>query len=157
MKQIMTAGYGNLAPDDFVKLLKDAGITLVVDVRRENTKGRLRAYDAGLGNGMEALMNAAGIAYHDHPSLAKKESDTLDEYKAWLDTRDGGLTSSGLYATIEVLWPDEVVCLVCAEGNPFETDGVTPRCHRAHLLKSLLYDFDGEREGKHLLPTERTQ
>lgn len=156
MKTLYSAGYGSRSPDQFVKLLKDAGITLVVDVRRENSKGRLRAYDAGLGNGMEALVNAAGIDYHDHPSLANV-FDTLDEYKAWLATRDGGLTSSGLYATIEVLWPDEVVCLVCAEGKPFEPDGTTPRCHRVHLLKSLLYDFDGEREGKHLLPTERTQ
>lgn len=138
---IFSCGYGNRAPDEFLKLLKDAGITLVIDVRREGSKSWCGAYRWGCGNGfggMANLLGAGGIKYSTHPELANQHS-TLAAYQAWLDTWDGGLASSGLYALIEVLWQDEVVCLVCAEKYPYK-DGEA-MCHRVLLADELLSDF----------------
>jgi uncharacterized protein (DUF488 family) len=136
MSTLYTVGYGNRKPGEFLRLLKDAGITLVIDIRRSGSKSWCGKYHQG--ESMEAWLHENGLKYSDHPELANSFS-TLAAYQAWLETKDGGLTSSSLYAIIEVLWQDEVVCLVCAEKYPYR-DG-KPMCHRVLLANELLEDF----------------
>lgn len=146
MKQIMTAGYGNLASEEFVALLKEAGVTLVVDIRRKGCKswnGRYRQ-----GPGMKGLLGLRGIEYIDRSDLGN-EYKTLPEYADWL---------AGIYGKQQIEWMAPLVaaaeglghiCLICSEGKPFEADG-TPRCHRVLVGNALVKELGEEWSVKHL-------
>lgn len=135
IKTVFSVGYGNRTPDEFVKLLKDAGITAVMDVRRENSRGRLRCYDAGTDRGMAKLVSTAGIKYYEESDYGNRE-DSVKAYKEWLGSGDRPdmvwCTVWGLKQTVGVF------CVVCACGDPFEKNGITPRCHRYYVAEALL-------------------
>jgi len=138
VKIVYSAGYGNLAPDDFLAKLKAAGITWVIDIRRPQTRSWCSKY-AWYIPGMYNTLNDAGIGYSPLATLAN-HNETLEHYKKWLycTDQDGGyghLISASRW--IEDDFNDHYVCLLCAEGNPFEADGITPRCHRVYVADAL--------------------
>lgn len=66
IRLLFTAGYGNSSPEDFLARLKDAGVEVVLDVRRKGSGARLFAYRPG--KPIDALLRSAGIHYRGgHP------------------------------------------------------------------------------------------
>lgn len=145
MKRLFDIGYGNDSPPEFLRRLKAAGISVVIDVRREGSSSWCRAYAMPQ---IEQWMDEEGITYSEHSELANA-FESLPEYTEWLNTRDGGYIASCTSALIEVLWSAENVCLLCAE-NPGITDKGFPRCHRVILADALLEDLGDEWIGEHL-------
>lgn len=148
MKILYDAGYGNMAPDQFVGLLKDADVTVVMDVRRSDSKGRLRCYDPGIGGGMQKLMENAGFQYLGE-SFFSNRWDTLQEYQTWLSTEKMKL-GIGCWARAIKTATEAVCCLICACGKPFEADGTTPRCHRVLVAEASLAELGDGWSVKHL-------
>lgn len=139
MKQIMTAGYGNLVPEEFVAMLKEAGVTIVRDIRRKGSKSWNGRYNQGGACGMNMLMHENDIEYQAWPKLGNNY-DTLEAYGHWLE-RARRWEIEQLAAGIEsALGPDRL-CLICSEGKPFEADGVTPRCHRVYVAEALVAEL----------------
>jgi uncharacterized protein (DUF488 family) len=136
-KVIYTAGYGNNSPEVFLGRLKAAGITLVIDVRRRYSKAWCSSYHSG-NNMRNYLMLDGGIAYVHWPWIANNHS-SLSKFKRWLYAQGIG-EAEGLSENIEnaVENNGRVCCLLCAEGDPYEKDGATVRCHRVHVAEALV-------------------
>lgn len=136
---IYTAGYGNLAPADFVKKLKDAGVKLVIDVRERPGawSPRYRAGDSGMCDLLvDDMPLEDGIVYLWSPELGKPKDMPLADYvKEVL-----GCMTGEKHLWLCGWWTKRSgrTCLLCAEGNPFEKDGVTPRCHRVYVSEALV-------------------
>ena len=135
---LYTAGYGNDAPEKFLARLKAAGVTVVLDVRREGSKSWCGAYRWGCGNGfggMEQLLRVAKIRYYAWQVFGNHFSE-LSMYRHWLSEH---IFFEVTKMSREIAQNDsEIPCLLCAEGNPFEKDGVTPRCHRVYVADALV-------------------
>ncbi len=138
-KVLCDIGYGNDPPEVFLERLKAAGITVVMDVRRNNSKGRLRCYDPGVGSGMEKWLEAEGFQYLDE-SFFSNRCDTLEAYHIWLETPTMK-KGVAVWARSIKLSSEAIICVLCACGDPFEKDGVTARCHRLPLLKALVAEL----------------
>ena len=144
-KTIYDAGYGNRSAADFVKLLKDAGITVVLDVRRKGSRSWNGKYNQGVN--MEVLLANYDIGYQDESYLAN-ECESLDEYKEWLSISSEGIEWLVLGFDNGAVY--ETFCLICACGDIFEKDGTTPRCHRYYVSKSLVKELGEGWEVVHL-------
>ena len=139
-KILYSIGYGNSAPDDFVAKLKDAGVTVVLDVRRKGSRSWNGKYNHGLA--MEKLMSGSDIKYGNWDSLGNKYG-TLADYCIWLG---GKRPQKTLYALAKCVdWGKRVdtYCLLCAEGNPYEGHGMVGgapvvRCHRVYVAEGLV-------------------
>lgn len=144
-KIIYSAGYGNMGPEAFVAKLKDAGVTDVMDVRRKGSGAWCGAYRWGCGNGfggIEQLLKVAGIKYTTEDQFGKKEEDSLDEYKTWLDGQADMVWCAahgvGFFMRQD---SNRKFCLICAEGDVYEKDGTTPRCHRWYVAAALVKEL----------------
>jgi prepilin-type processing-associated H-X9-DG protein len=136
-KVIYTIGYGNNTPEEFLERLKVAGVTLVVDVRRRYSKAWCNSYHSG-NNMRNYLMLDGGVAYCQWPWIANNHS-SLCKYKRWLYAQgvgDAELLSEAIKNAVEN--NGRVCCLLCAEGDPYEKDGETVRCHRIYLADALV-------------------
>lgn len=154
MKQIMTAGYGNLSPDQFVALLKDAGVTVVVDIRRGGSRSWCSEYK--WGGPMKRWLWKEGLYYCTWSKFANN-FQTLPEYEDWIATEQGRERVRVMVSSITIPWQYQSVCLVCSEGTPFEADGVTPRCHRVLVADALVKELGEGWVVVHLLPKARTK
>lgn len=151
---IYTVGYGNMAPEEFVAKLKAAGITDVMDVRRKDSKGRLRAYDPGDGGGMEKLIKAADMRFTTEDQFGNEFvglPNALAQYKAWLGERTDMVwcTAHGIFFFMRHS-SNRKFCLLCGCGKPFEKDGKTPRCHRVYVAEALIEQLGAGWTGGHL-------
>ena len=146
-KILYDAGYGNLAPAEFVALLKKAGVTVVLDIRRKGCKSWNGRYTQG--KSMNQLMGDNSFAYNPWPGLGN-QYDRLSGYTGWL--ADNKRAKSLLYMLGDIIGRHEDVC-VCrsgSEGKPFEADGTTPRCHRVYVAEALLAELGEGWTIKHL-------
>lgn len=133
-KVLMTAGYGNQKPEDFVERLKDAGVTVVLDVRRKGSKSWNGKYNHGsFASGMAMLMRDAGILYGTWPVFGNA-FDVLSAYSAWL-AKSRSTQILDLSNRIGER-PQAVFCLLCAERDAHK-DGVV-NCHRVYVADALV-------------------
>ncbi len=144
-KVIYDAGYGNLAPEDFVKKLKDAGVTVVLDVRRVGSLGRLRCYDWGAR--INVLLAVEDIGYNSWAAFGNF-FDNLLIYEGWLYSRRGGEITA--LARRVGMHGGAVFCLICACGDVFEKDGVTPRCHRYYVGAAVAKELGDDWKVRHI-------
>ncbi len=137
MDKLYTIGYGNQKPDDFLARLTDAGVNVVLDVRREESGAWCTQYRWGMGNGMDDLMIASGILYLWAPELANTCLN-LDDYAWWISTSEGKVKVRALYDEILSyrINPDNVFCILCTERNAYK-DGVV-NCHRVYVADALV-------------------
>ena len=147
---LYTIGYGNDAPDVFLKHLKDAGVTIVLDVRREGSKSWCFSYNQG--HVLSGTLK--GLWVLDYPKLGN-HFDTLEGYRAWLGSWVGRdaieCMKNDMMTSIRVhSIKDAVICLLCAEGDPFEKDCTTPRCHRVYVANALVEMLGPEWSVEHL-------
>lgn len=155
-KVIFDIGYGSDSPEAFLKRLKDAGVTIVLDVRYYQA-ARLGCYRAtGYDDrGMAALLAGEpedpiweGIEYIWCPELGKPKEIALDDYvQCVLETETN---KKILKVALYRIGGHKAPCLLCSEGNPFEKDGVKPRCHRVYVADALVKLLGDEWEVKHL-------
>lgn len=148
MKKILyDAGYGNQKPLDFLKRLKDVGITLVLDVRREKSRSWTARYNTGDCGGMAMLMYECGILYVSQYLLGN-EHDTLAGYKRWLETKSVGSYLQLISQSFRDRWGADQVCLVCCERHAYKDGEVN--CHRKYVADALVKLLGPEWEVQHI-------
>lgn len=156
-KTIFTAGYGNMEPVDFVAKLKDAGVEVVVDIRRPGCRSWCGAYRWNIGDGFGGIANLLkpkGVDYKMW-GVAANCSPSLEIYEGWIKRSNSGRGTIQWFIKhmidgVEGDAIDGKFCLLCAEGDPFEKDGVTPRCHRVYVGEALLAELGEGWSVKHL-------
>jgi uncharacterized protein (DUF488 family) len=127
MPSIYTIGYTQKSLERFIRLLQNAGVDSVVDIRLRNTSqlaGFAKRDDLAF-----LLREGFGIAYEHRPDLAPTP-ELLDAYRA---TRDWPAYEHGFLRLLgerqveiagrQVLSRWSRPCLLCAEPKP-------DRCHR---------------------------
>lgn len=119
-----TAGYGGRKPDAFVRLLKDAGVRTVVDVRLRPDKASMGAYVKASSpeKGLERLLGEAGIGYVSLVELGNPFLGRDD----WPALYDRLLQGSGALLTERLRALPAGFCLLCAEK-------LAEGCHRKQV------------------------
>ena len=128
-----TVGYQGRTLPQFVKLLRDQGITLLVDVR-ERPVSRKRGFSA---LPLSEALRKAGIGYESDRQLGNPDNirelwkyGSLDEGRA----RYRKLLRNGRKARISTLLDlakDERVCILCFEADP-------DLCHRTVIAEEAV-------------------
>lgn len=150
--EILTIGYGNMSPDEFLTKTNDFGITNFVDVRREGSKAWCHDYATGepIANLLQARPKAVGPSvppnrYIHVPELGRPKEMSLDDYKIHLC---GTLMWRPIVRLSGYIWgvvrSGGVPAIMCACGKAFEADNVTPRCHRVYVAQAVA-DYLGGR------------
>jgi uncharacterized protein (DUF488 family) len=136
MPTLWTVGHGTLAAPDFVALVNEAGIQVVVDVRRFPGSRRNPQFGS---DQMAAWLADAGVDYEWAPSLGGRRKASADspntglrnaqfrayaDYMATAEFRDGVASLLGTAA-------ERTVAAMCAES-------VWWRCHRRLLSDYLV-------------------
>lgn len=125
---VYTVGYGGRPPAEFVRLLTDAGVRTVADVRLRPDRSSLGCYKytGKPDTGIERLLAGAGIGYASLPELGNLFlgfADSLERYAAFFE-RSADLLVGRL---LELPGP---FCLLCAEKRVDE-------CHRKAIADYL--------------------
>lgn len=156
---IYTIGYGNMAPDDFVAKLKEAGITYVLDVRRKGSRSWCSKY--GRGSSIGALLwgdhgrEIPDIEYGTWGSFGN-EFDKLEAYNEWL-LRCRARSLEYLASRLKVN-PLSRYCLLCAEKDVYDSyipldtgeEVFVTKCHRGCVAEALLAQLGEGWSVKHL-------
>ena len=146
MKTVCTIGYTKKDLRTFLRLLEDAQVTRVIDIRLRNTS-QLAGF--AKRDDLSFILSLRGIQYRHAPELAPTE-ELLDSYRA---TKDWGKYQQGFTQLLEerqamsllgaVAEDDDVICLLCAEPTP-------EHCHRGIVAEYLKGRF-GSISIKHLV------
>ena len=126
--KLQTIGYGGRTPQDFVAVLKGAGVRLVADVRLRPDKAAMGAYVRAKtpDRGIERLLGEAGIGYVSLLELG----NVFLEFSDWADRYRKLLEGSGQLLTERLVELPAPVCLLCAEKLPDD-------CHRRLIAEYL--------------------
>ena len=123
-----TIGYGGRKPQDFTRLLTDASVRTLVDVRLRPDRASMGVYAKAkeAGKGIAGLLAAAGVGYVSLPELGNLFLD----YDDWPERYPRFLELAGplLFDRLEGI--EGPVCLMCAEKRLCD-------CHRRHLAAHL--------------------
>lgn len=137
---IYTIGFTKKSLKKFVDLLKNAGVTKVVDIRLNNTSQL-----AGFAKGKDLdflLREGFGIEYEHMPTFAPTQ-EILDSYKLdkdWNKYQDRYLKllrDKDISKIKNLIKKNNIICLLCSEDLP-------DKCHRrllAEYLKSITPKF----------------
>ena len=137
---ILTVGHSTHPLEEFIELLRDAGVTRLVDIRSLPGSNRYPHFNAErLGPSLEE----AGIPYLREERLGglRKKSRTVDaavngfwenkSFQRYADYALGEEFDAGLAHLIELAEPPERPAIMCAEA-------VWWRCHRRIVADHLL-------------------
>lgn len=129
MNYIHDAGYGNRTPDEFRKLLVDAGVDVVFDVRRDKSHARIGSYNPGQQMAKTLCGNQI-LVYKRVPQLGNYAS-SLSEYSL------NGKTDYILQiAEFLIHWNFYSPCFICCERNAYKNNGKA-NCHRVHVADAV--------------------
>lgn len=130
---ICTIGFSKKSLRTFVQLLKDAGVTKLVDTRLNNTS-QLAGF--AKKNDLEYILELVKIKYEHEPLMAptedilknyKKKKITWSQYeKAYLSL----LNERNIISRVETETKGEVICYLCSEDKP-------NHCHRRLLAEYI--------------------
>jgi uncharacterized protein (DUF488 family) len=133
MSAFVSFGHSTKTLEDFVSLVRGAGIGVVADVRRFPQSRRHPHFSR---NRLERELAARGIRY---VWLGDELGGFRDEgYDAWMKTDD---FARGI-ETLEALARTGLPAFMCSEGEPW-------KCHRRFVSRAL---FERGHEVSHLLP-----
>lgn len=149
IKRICSLGYQLRNLDEFVDILKNADVSVVVDVRETAWSRKpgfsKKALAAGLRN--------AGIQYQHlpqagNPKYLRAEASShlacLEAYDSYLIEQPATVTAVG-EVLHQLLAEKQTPCLVCYERHPDD-------CHRSYLLRHWQEMTDAPIEVQHLAP-----
>jgi uncharacterized protein (DUF488 family) len=130
---IATIGYEGLAPDAFLRQLRDAGIRRVIDVRALANSRR----PGFAKRALTASLVAAGIEYVHVPALgtpaAGREavrSGRLSEFRAIFAAHLAGDQAQAALAMVAAQAAERPSCLLCLEAQP-------SHCHRTLVAAAM--------------------
>jgi uncharacterized protein (DUF488 family) len=128
---LLTVGHSNLPADNFLALLKHAGVTAIIDVRSVPFSRRFPWFSART---LADRLAGRGIAYSAHgdrlggrPADPAFYCDGVADYEAMAGTEE---FHEGLAHVMESMRRNRV-CLMCAEREPLD-------CHRCLLVGRAL-------------------
>lgn len=137
-KKIYTIGYTTFNIDNFIKELKELGITCVVDVRSFPKSSYYKDFDSDV---LESRLKNEGILYRNYAFEfgARQEDKSLypngyldfemfsktDNFKQGIKKLDAGIKLNQMFA------------LMCAEKDPYN-------CHRCIMVSRFLQEYDFE-------------
>jgi len=132
--KFFTVGYGGRKPQDFIALLRKAGVRTVVDVRLRPDRASMGSYAKARDpqKGIEGLLNAAGIGYRSLPELGNLFLDSED----WPRLYQELIEKAGDLLTRRLQEVSEPFCLMCAEKRIAE-------CHRRMIAAYLVTQGHG--------------
>jgi len=124
-----TIGYGGRKPQDFLDLLKERGVKVVIDVRLRpdhsstGSFAKAKSSDKGIKN----LLATVGIEYLSVVELG----NVFMEYSDWRERYRDLLEKAGDLLTQRLRNVSSPFCLLCAEKSPAE-------CHRFLIAEYLV-------------------
>lgn len=134
MTTLYTIGYQGATVADFLDALTDAGVTLLVDVRRIASSRRPGFAKSALAANLEK----AGIAYRHLRSVgtpadgraAARSGDHAGMKRIFLEHLATDEAQAGLAELEALLGTSERVCIMCFEDDP-------AHCHRTLVADAL--------------------
>lgn len=144
---LCTIGFSKKSLRQFIKLLKESGVTDLIDVRLNNTS-QLSGY--AKKDDLQYIMELVGINYFHDISLApsdellegyKKKKISWTEYeRRYIDI----LNNRNINQQVNRIIDNRVVCFLCSEDKP-------ERCHRRLLVNYLKENSSETIDIKHLI------
>jgi uncharacterized protein (DUF488 family) len=136
MHSVFTIGHSTRAADEFIELLQEHAVDLLIDVRRYPMSRRYPHFN---GDELAASLKEAGIGYEHVEVLGGRRSPRKDSRNtAWRNTQFRGYadhmdTPEYRAAVAEIVERAEnrVQAVMCAEAVPW-------RCHRNLLADALV-------------------
>jgi uncharacterized protein (DUF488 family) len=134
MRTLLTIGHSTRPLADFLELLGEQGVKLLVDVRRFPASRRHPHFS---GPALAAALGAAGIAHRHEPDLGGHRTPLPDSpHRGWRNDAFRGyadhMDTPAFQAALErVCQGGEATVLMCAEADPW-------RCHRQLIADALL-------------------
>jgi uncharacterized protein (DUF488 family) len=128
LKRLFTVGHSNLDFEQFVKLLRDSAVELVVDVRTKPQSSRFPQFSQP---GFQRLLAAEGIAYLFLGEELGGRPDDPDAYRPdglvdYRSRRKSYAFRAGLERLLNEL-EAHTLAMMCAEEDPLE-------CHRFLMI-----------------------
>lgn len=135
MATIFTAGHSNRSIEEFIALLKDAGVKQAIDIRRYPASRKWPHFNA---EALGASLPREGIAYVGMPELGGRrkanpdsrhtawKSETFRAYADFLDTPEAREAIARLEESARAI----ATVIFCAEAVPW-------RCHRSLVADAL--------------------
>ncbi|HLU32058.1 MAG TPA: DUF488 domain-containing protein [Acidimicrobiia bacterium] len=133
---ILTVGHGTAAADEFAELLRDAGVTTLVDIRRYPGSRRHPQFNQGE---MEKWLPANGVEYRWSEALGGRRQGAPDsrnvglrneQFRAYADHMASDEFLHGVTELLRLVEKGRVV-VMCSES-------VWWRCHRRLLADHLV-------------------
>jgi uncharacterized protein (DUF488 family) len=146
-RTIFTLGYQKRAIEEYVAVLQEAGVRVVVDVR-ETAWSHKPGFSK---SALEGRLSAAGIEYRHaafagNPKELRKTAESheacLTAYAAFLSDHPDVLVEFGTLIE-ELLDSERYVCLLCYERHPDD-------CHRSILLEQWMAETESPPTVEHL-------
>jgi len=128
--QIYDAGYGDRTPKQFRKVLEDAGIDAVMDVRRKDTGARISSYRP------ENMRETLGMPYTHHGGYGRRKDETLDEFyhRLWHSPEADFPMMITCDANV-IERTGRKMCYICCEKHAY-VDGKV-NCHRVYVAEAV--------------------
>lgn len=127
MPTIYTIGFQDFTIDDFINLLKQKGITLLIDIRSKPYSDRFPDYNK---DNLKATLASYGIAHESSSrEFGARQEDPTFYTDGQLDFELFGnspMFIEGVERVIGLIDSGETVVLMCHESDPID-------CHRAIL------------------------
>ena len=131
---IYTIGYGNRKMQEFIQLLHEYNITLLVDVRTIQASRFQPAFNRDM---LQLLLAQAGIAYiYSGDSLGgRPDNDDVrtNGHTDYDKIRNSTVYQQGLQRLLSIA-ATQTTCIMCSELNP-------DHCHRKRLIGESLYEM----------------
>lgn len=146
-KKICTIGFSKKSLKHFIELLKDAGVTKLIDTRLHNTS-QLAGF--AKKDDLAYILELVGIGYEHETAMAPTE-DILKKYKkkeiTWSEYEETYLKLLGernILNNVTDKIAGETICFLCSEDKPHH-------CHRRLLVEYINEHSPNEMIIEHLI------